>query len=205
MENGGEERSFYLKRFQEQNPQYAIQSIHVGGVQKALEARYETGAQHQRDSAGIEAQHAPNAQEVHHQAKAVGVDKIHLNETGSDKTSLGEKHHNETSLDRTQLHEIDLNKAGSKKPPPDTQKTETLQKGSSIRDAVLTKFREVDAKIEAGTERIGDKEENLQDAESASQEKTLGGAAIKNLLGSAGKGALSALEDLPTDPPLLIP
>lgn len=41
LENGGEERAAYLRHFQEENPQYSIQSINVSGEQKPIESQYE--------------------------------------------------------------------------------------------------------------------------------------------------------------------
>ena len=167
LESGGEERAAYLNRFQEQNPQYSIQSINVAGARSDLNMQYETQAQHQRKSAGVQAQNASNTQEVQHHAKVVGLD-----------------------------HE----------------KAETLQKDNSIKAAVLEQIKNTGGKIQKGSEEVGKQKQILQDAEKASEEKTLGGTALKNLAVSTGEGLLStgkdvvkAIEKLPPDYPLIIP
>ena len=73
LENGGEEREAYLKSFQAQNPQYAIQSINVAGHQSTLKAQYETQAQQQRSRSGAQAQHLTNTQGVQHRAQEKGI------------------------------------------------------------------------------------------------------------------------------------
>lgn len=55
LEHGGGERAAYLKRFQEENPQYSIQSINVHGAQQQLDMQYETQAQAHRNSADTQA------------------------------------------------------------------------------------------------------------------------------------------------------
>jgi hypothetical protein len=87
LENGGEERAAYLNRFQEQNPQYSIQSINVAGARSDLNMQYETQAQHQRNNAGIQAQNTSNTQEVQHQANAAGLDKTRLDQEKAESPS----------------------------------------------------------------------------------------------------------------------
>ncbi len=81
LENGGGERAAYLKRFQEENPQYSIQSINVHGTQQQLDMHYETQAQNHKNSAGIQAQNASNVQSVHQHAKDTGFDKTRAEKT----------------------------------------------------------------------------------------------------------------------------
>jgi hypothetical protein len=81
LEQGGAERAAYLKRFQEKNPQYSIQSINVRGEESILNTQYETQAQHHRNSANVQAQNASNVQSVHQHAKDAGFDKKHLEQT----------------------------------------------------------------------------------------------------------------------------
>ncbi|MBY0500445.1 MAG: conjugal transfer protein TraG N-terminal domain-containing protein [Alphaproteobacteria bacterium] len=172
VENGGEERAAYLNRFQEQNPQYSIQSINVAGVRSDLNRQYEAQAQHQRNNAGVQAQNTSNTQEVQH----------HANATGLDKTCLEPKN------------------------------AESPQKDNSIKAVVLEQIKNTEDKVQKGSEEVGKQKQILQDVEKASQEKTLGGTALKNLAVSTGKGLLStgkdvakAIEKLPPDYPIIIP
>ena len=177
LENGGEERAAYLNRFQEKNPQYSIQSINVAGAQQALETRYETQAQHQRNNAGVQAQNTSNAQEVQHHANAAGLDK--------------------TRFDKARLEQ---------------EKAESPQKDNSMKAAVLEQIKNTEGNIQKGSEEVGKQKQILQNTEKASQEKTLGGTALKNLAVSTGEGLLStgkavadAAEKLPPDYPIIIP
>ncbi|WP_291398190.1 hypothetical protein, partial [Acinetobacter sp.] len=182
FEQGGEERAVYLNRFQEENPQYSIQTINVAGARSDLNRQYEAQAQHQRGNAGVHAQNTSNTQEVQQQAKAVGLDK-----TGFDKTRF----------DRTRLEQ---------------ENAESPQKEYSIKVAVLEQIKNTEGNIQKGSEEVGKQKQILQDAEKASQEKTLGGTALKNLAVSTGEGLLGASKDaadavekLPPDYPLIIP
>ncbi|MBP9691881.1 MAG: conjugal transfer protein TraG N-terminal domain-containing protein, partial [Alphaproteobacteria bacterium] len=83
LEHGGGERAAYLKRFQEENPQYSIQSINVHGAQQKLDMQYETQAQAHRNSADIQAQNASHVQSVHQHAKDTGFDKPRIEQTFS--------------------------------------------------------------------------------------------------------------------------
>ncbi len=78
LENGGAERASYLKRFQEDNPQYSVQSINARGAEAVFNTQYETQAQHHRNSPSIQTQNASNIQSVYQHAKEAGFDKEHL-------------------------------------------------------------------------------------------------------------------------------
>ncbi|MBL8675881.1 MAG: conjugal transfer protein TraG N-terminal domain-containing protein, partial [Alphaproteobacteria bacterium] len=176
FEQGGEERAAYLKRFQEENPQYSIQSINVAGARSDLNMQYEAQAQHQRGNVVVQAQNTSNTQEVQHHAKAAGLDK--------------------TRLDKTRLEQ---------------EKAESPQKEYSIKAAILEQIKNTEDKVQKGSEEIGKQKQILQDAEKASQEKTLGGTALKNLAVSTGEGLLSASKDVADaveklpPPPIIIP
>jgi len=181
LENGGDERAAYLNRFQEQNPYYSIQSINVAGGQQALSTHYETQAQHQRSTSGVQIQLSSNSQAVQGQAQAAGLIKAGLIKASLIKANLDQ---------------------GITNP----------QESSSVKEAVLAQIKDTGDKIEMGSKRIGKQEKLLQDAEKASQEKTLGGTALKNLavstgegLYSVGKDVVKAIEDLPSEPLMNIP
>ncbi|MBY0501694.1 MAG: conjugal transfer protein TraG N-terminal domain-containing protein [Alphaproteobacteria bacterium] len=172
LENGGEERAAYLKRFQGQNPQYSIQSINVAGAQQNLERQYETQAQHQRGHTGIQTQDSSYKQDVQSQAQAAGLNEARLGQEGK----------------------------------------ENAQKESSVKNAVLEQIKDTGDKINKGSDDIAQQKQILQDAEKTSQEKTLGGTALKNLAVSTGEGLSSiskdvadAVEKLPPPPPIIFP
>ena len=87
------------------------------------------------------------------------------------------------------------------------EEEESTGKTQSIKSFVEQQFADTNRKIEVGSEEIGKKEEPLQTAEKASQEKTLGVTAVKNLVVSAvegvvttGKDVAKAIEELPPPP-----
>lgn len=90
LENGGPEGAAYLKQFQEAHPQYSIQSINVRGIESALNAQYETQAQHHKDNAGIERQNAFNIQNVQQHAKDSRVGQVQFDQTSFTKGGLNE-------------------------------------------------------------------------------------------------------------------
>jgi hypothetical protein len=73
---------------------------------------------------------------------------------------------------------------------------ENPQKGESVRASVQKQFEDTKNKIEEGRQPIINQEQHLQSAERASQEKTLGGTAIKNIVSSGGEGVLSVGKDV---------
>ncbi|OJW47881.1 MAG: hypothetical protein BGO67_03050 [Alphaproteobacteria bacterium 41-28] len=74
LEKGGEERAMYIDSFQEQNPQYAIESIHGAEERRGLEAKYDGIAQNTRDSSRLETQNRNNVEAVNHRARQSGLD-----------------------------------------------------------------------------------------------------------------------------------
>lgn len=186
LENGGEERAFYLKRFQEENPHYSIQSINVRGEESALNARYETQAQQQRNNANIQKQHSSNTQSVQNQAIHAG-----LNQANFSDAHFNKEYFNQKTADSSQ------------------QEKNTEQ---SVKGFFNKQLQDVEKKIDIGQKPITDQEQVLQQAERDSQEKTLGGTAMKNLVKSGGKGILStandineAIKKLPPEPPIVVP
>jgi conjugal transfer mating pair stabilization protein TraG len=166
FEGGGEERASYLKRFQEQNPQYSIQSINVDGAESALNTQYEAQTQQQRNSAGIQTQNSSNIQGVQSQAQAAGLTQS----------------------------------------PLDQQNKENTQNNDSVKKAVLDQIKDTGAKIDKGSGDIAQEKQILQDAEKASQEKTLLVTAGKDLFNSmvdgfssVGKDITDAVQKLPPD------
>jgi hypothetical protein len=194
IENGGDERASYLKHFQEAHPQYTIQSINVAGAQSALQTQYETQAQQHRNDAGIQAQHQANTQDVQHQANAAGVAKASL-ETRLDQANLDQTGSSKESIDQTNLGKTTLDQKSAESPQKEGG---TEGKAQSIKSFVEQQFAETENKIKVGHEKIGKKEEPLQTAEKASQEKTLGVTAVKNLVVSGGEGVLSVGKDVLT-------
>ncbi|MBX9621601.1 MAG: conjugal transfer protein TraG N-terminal domain-containing protein [Alphaproteobacteria bacterium] len=166
LESGGEERATYLKRFQEQNPQYSIQSINGVGAELALNAQYEAQVQQQQNSTDIQAQNSSNIQTIQSQAEAAGLTQS----------------------------------------PFDQKKKENAQKDDSVKKAVLDQIKDSDDKIDKGSGEIAQEKQILQDAEKASQEKTLLATAGKNLFNSTvdgfssvGKDITDAVQKLPPD------
>lgn len=166
LESGGEELVAYLNRFQEQNPQYSIQSINGVGAKSTLNAQYETQAQQQRNSANIPAQNSSNIQTIQTQAQAAGLTQS----------------------------------------PFDQQNKENTQKDDSVKKAVLDQIKDTDNKINKGSSDIAQEKQILQDAEKASQKKTLLVTAGKNLFNSTvdgfssvGKDITDAVQKLPPD------
>lgn len=177
LNKNGEESAIYRSRFQEDNPQYSIQSINVAGAQQALEMRYESEAQNQRSGFNVQAQNASNIQGVEQHSKDAGFDK--------------------TKFDKKRLEQGN---------------TDNPQKEGSVKNDVLQQIKDTEEKIGKGNKGIGEQEKILQDAEKASQDKTLLGTAGKNLFESGGKGLLSvgkdvveAIEKLPPPPPTYFP
>lgn len=166
LESGGEERAAYLNRFQEQNPQYSIQNINSVGAESALNAQYETQAQHHRNRANIQTQNLSNIESVQTQAQAAGLTQS----------------------------------------PLDQQNKESTQKDDSVKKAVLDQIKDTDNKIDKGSGDISKQKQILQDAEKASQEKTLLATVGKNLFNSTvdgfssvGKDIIDAVQKLPPD------
>ncbi|OJW49671.1 MAG: hypothetical protein BGO67_03970 [Alphaproteobacteria bacterium 41-28] len=195
LDQGGEERAAYLKSFQEENPQYYIQSINVRGAQQQLDMQYEVQARYHKDSAGIRAQNMAHIQEIQHLAQEAGFDRSNTNQTRLDKLNVSQ----------TSLKQTDVNQANPQ------VKTETPPQ-ESIKDFVGKKFEETDKKIAVGQKPIVDQEEALQKEQKVVQDKTLLGTATKNLATSAGEGLLStakdineAIKNLPPEPPIIFP
>ena len=69
LENGGEERATYIRRFQEENPQYSIQSINASEEQKSIEAHYEGKAQQLRNQNNLTSQNFSDVQNILKQGK----------------------------------------------------------------------------------------------------------------------------------------
>lgn len=64
LEGGGSERDAYLKRFQEENPRYQIQSINASKEDAALESKFEAGLGHIKSANDMTAQHQHNRDNV---------------------------------------------------------------------------------------------------------------------------------------------
>ncbi len=213
LENGGDERASYLKRFQETHPQYTIQSINVAGAQSALQSQYEIQAQQHRNNAGIQSQHQANTQDVQHQANAAALAKASL-ETRLDQTRLDQASLEQTSSGKTSINQTNLGKTNFDQKSAESPQKEGGSEGAaqSVREFVEKQFADTGDKIKVGSEEIGKKEATLQTAERTSQEKTLGVTALKNLGSSAVEGVVStgkdvakAIEELPPIPPPYFP
>jgi hypothetical protein len=74
LEGGGAERDAYLKRFQEENPQYQIQSINAGQVEAGLSSTVESASNTIRSNASIGGHHQHNSANVLGQAKSAHLD-----------------------------------------------------------------------------------------------------------------------------------
>ncbi len=118
IEMGGEERESYLRRFQEENPQYAIQEFHSGGVSQAMSHSYDRESQNLRAGGEVSSQNLHDRQNVIKGAEAnpgfmekvQGKHNVHVNphddiqhavyRTGTnDKVSAQEKTPLQTDVD----------------------------------------------------------------------------------------------------------
>lgn len=68
LENGGNERDIYIKRFQEDNPQYQIQSVNSAQESAKLSSQFESSAI--MINADVAHQHAQNTENVLNRGKA---------------------------------------------------------------------------------------------------------------------------------------
>lgn len=110
-------------------------------------------------------------------------------------------HRNSTNIQAQNLSNIEgvqiqVQAAGLTQSPLDQQNKESTQKDDSITKAVLDKIKDTEDKIDKGSGDIYQQKQVLQDAEKASQEKTLGGTALKNLAVSAVEGVASVGKDI---------
>ncbi|MBA3814836.1 MAG: conjugal transfer protein TraG N-terminal domain-containing protein, partial [Alphaproteobacteria bacterium] len=80
--NGGDAKSYY-KRFEQENPQYSIQSINSGEIKTALSLNFETESTKLKESSGADLtqRHAQNTGNILTQGKRAGVDPNHTPKT----------------------------------------------------------------------------------------------------------------------------
>jgi len=95
MEANGAEAKSYYKRFEQENPQYSIQSINLRQENAALSSKFETESSKLKQSsgAGLPQRHTQNTGNILAQGKRAGVDPNHTPQSiQQDVTSfIGEK------------------------------------------------------------------------------------------------------------------
>lgn len=202
LEKGGEERAVYIQRFQQENPQYAIQSINTIQGKEDLAHRYETEAQKIQGSSNPEAHHQHHTQALMVQGKAAGLGPNKL-------TPEAEPTKGESSLHAQQAIENPAHKNASFSPPssigfsleqqrenPKTLEGQDQPSSSlvSAQEEMQSLFSAVTAKIEAGKKEIDQKEQPLQEAVEEAKNKSLTDTTFKN-------AAKSLLVDPPPIPP----
>ncbi|MBL8677001.1 MAG: hypothetical protein JNJ47_06245, partial [Alphaproteobacteria bacterium] len=149
LENGGAERAAYLKRFQEENPQYSIQSINVRGTESTLNAQYEAQVQHHRNSADIQAQNASNVQSVHQHAKDARFDKARIEQTFFNPKEPENSQQQERSVKQVAPQSIDQNiPGGSRLPVQDNVQTQPQQSTNNASIQTQTPSRAQSAQTE---------------------------------------------------------
>lgn len=161
--------------------QPSIRNMNKHNTQSALDAQYEARAQNQQNNGEIQPQ-ITHTQRVQPQVK-VTADKPDLDRAHLDKENHDHPH---------------LNKENLKHPSPQSAKA-----------FVEDQLKNIDQKIKAAKKPLVDQKEILQGEQKAAQEKTLGGAAVKNLATSAGEGIFNVVKDvneavkkLPPEPPI---
>lgn len=201
LEQEGPERQAYFDRFQEEHPQYKIQSVHYGQEQASIDSAYEREATKIRGSQNLSQQHHHNTQEVLNQEQARN---LNLNRNlGSDSdsysnSSLKQRKEQENSFPQSQGQAY-LHKASSSSPAmTQTQSLTDEQK-------MMTLLQTVNKQLNQRKKELSTQEDHLQKQHEDSKKQTLGGAALKNLGKSFAEGVVSVAEDLPTDPPIIIP
>ncbi|MBS0271685.1 MAG: conjugal transfer protein TraG N-terminal domain-containing protein [Proteobacteria bacterium] len=193
LEQEGPERQAYFSRFQEEHPQYKIQSIHYGQEQASIEPAYKREATKIRGSSDLSQQHLQNTQEVLNR----GQDR-NLNLDSASDSSLKMRKEQENSSPKTQgqayLHNTSTLSPAMAKVQPPTEEQE-----------MMTLLQTVDKQLNERKKELSTQEDHLQKEREDSKKQTLGGAALKNLGKSFADGVISVAEDLPTDPPIIIP
>ncbi len=95
METNGSDAKSYYKRFEQENPQYSIQSINLRQENAALSSKFETESSKLRESSdsGVTQKHTQNTGNILAQGKRAGVDPNHTPQSiQKDVTSfIGEK------------------------------------------------------------------------------------------------------------------
>ena len=75
----------------------------------------------------------------------------------------------------------------------------------TVEQEMMTLLQTVDKQLNERKKHLSTQEDHLQKERESSQKQILGGAALKNLGKSFAEGVVSVAEDLPTDPPIIIP
>jgi len=148
LEKGGEERATYLQRFQEENPQYKIQSINHSGEHQALTGQYETESQKIQSQVGITPQHTQNTQEVHKRSENVSS---YLNPALSQSMEQFSQH-----FQRSQPEE----KANSPESPESPQ---------TMQQQISTFINNVEKRVNKGQEEVVKHQQELKQAEQEAQ------------------------------------
>jgi len=74
LEKGGEERDAYLQRFQEENPQYKVQSVNSAQEKQAIETKYDGEANKLRADNQVHSQNTENTEKVLEYGKQKDLD-----------------------------------------------------------------------------------------------------------------------------------
>ncbi|MBP6950946.1 MAG: conjugal transfer protein TraG N-terminal domain-containing protein [Alphaproteobacteria bacterium] len=206
FEKGGEERDVYLQRFQQENPQYSIQSINTTQEQENLTHRYEGEAQKIQASSNPKAQHQHHTQALMAQGNAVGLGSNKLVQAGEQAKDASSPHaqqsiekpaHKNTSF--SSFSPEGSSPAQQKENPKTSERYKGQDQASSplinAQEDMKDLFSTVTTKIEAGKKEIDQKEEPLQKAVEEANNKSLVGTTLKN----AAKSVLVDPLPLPTD------
>lgn len=114
IENGGAERDAYLKRFQEANPQYKIETVNSSKEGSALSSKFESESAKVRESSTVASQYSQNTGTVLAQGKTTGLHpKNTPNSIKKEVTAFTEKNDDKRLEGRVGVdrHETDLKTA----------------------------------------------------------------------------------------------
>lgn len=201
LEQEGPERQAYFNRFQEKHPQYKIQSVNDGQEQASIGPAYEREATKIKENSDLSQQHHHNTQEVLNRGQALNLNWNPSLESDSDfysNSSLKQRKVQESSFPETQGQVYLHNTSTSNPAMAQTQSPTEEQK-------MMTLLQTVDKQLNERKKELSTQENHLQKEREASKKQTLKGAALKNLGKSFADGVASVAEDLPTDPPIIIP
>jgi len=199
LEQEGPERQAYFNRFQEEQPQYKIQSVHYGQEQASIDSAYGTETAKIRGSSDLSQQHLQNTQEVLNRGQTHNLNlnrNLGFDSDSYSNSSLKKRKAQENSFPQSQGQSYLHNTS--------TSNSATAQSRTEEQE-MMTLLQTVDKQLNQRKKELSTQEDHLQKERESSQKQTLGGAALKNLGKSFVDGVVSVAEDLPTDPPIIIP
>lgn len=197
LEQEGPERQAYFNRFQEEHPQYKIQSVHYGQEQASIGPAYEKEATRIKQNSDFSQQHHHNTQEVLNQGQARNLNwnaAPDLNSYSNSSLKQGKIQGGSfpETKEQAYLHKASTSSQAMAKVQPPTEE-----------QAMMTLLQTVDKQLNQRKKDLSTQEDHLQKEREDSNKQTLGGAALKNLGKSFAEGVVSVAEDLPPDPPII--